>query len=170
MASRRRHVILGLATLLGVLGLGCQSAPPSGALPPAPRLLGPAAPYNLKAANGISCTSATVAAAALGLRDLGHLSDAQRQDIQRAHLLMAMFNAMQPGVFALSGWDLVGALTLPAESVKSLLADGDTRWINRGAYDLLGANAGADRSSAELPRARALYGTLAEQLEPGDCS
>jgi trehalose synthase len=132
------------------------------------RLLGPAAPYNLKAANGVSCTTATVAAAALGLRDLGHLSDAQRQDIQRAHLLVAMFNAMQPGVFALSGWDLVGALTLPAESVKSLIADGDTRWINRGSYDLLGANPSADKSSAELPRARALYGTLPEQLErPG---
>ena len=132
------------------------------------KLLGPAAPYNLKAANGVSCTTATVAAAALGLRDLGHLSDAQRQDIQRAHLLVAMFNAMQPGVFALSGWDLVGALTLPADSVKSLLADGDTRWINRGSYDLLGANPSADRSSAELPRARVLYGTLAEQIErPG---
>ena len=132
------------------------------------RLLGPAAPYNLKAANGVSCTTATVAAAALGLRDLGHLSDAQRQDIQRAHLLVAMFNAMQPGVFALSGWDLVGALTLPAESVKSLLADGDTRWINRGSYDLLGANPDAVRSSTDLPRARALYGTLREQIEdPG---
>jgi trehalose synthase len=132
------------------------------------RLLGPAAPYNLKAANGVSCTTATVAAAALGLRDLGRLSDAQREDIQRGHLLLAMFNAMQPGVFALSGWDLVGALTLPAESVKSLLADGDTRWINRGAYDLMGANPSADRSSADLPRAQALYGTLAEQIErPG---
>src|SRR5215831_12688637 len=132
------------------------------------RLLGPAAPYNLKAANGVSCTTATVAAAALGLRDLDHLSDAQRQDIQRAHLLVAMFNAMQPGVFALSGWDLVGALTLPAESVKSLLADGDTRWINRGAYDLLGANPDAVRLSTDLPRARALYGTLREQIEdPG---
>src|SRR5436309_9778296 len=36
MASRRRHVILGLATLLAVLGPGCQSAPPSGPLAPAP--------------------------------------------------------------------------------------------------------------------------------------
>jgi trehalose synthase len=132
------------------------------------RLLGPAAPYNLEAANGVSCTTATVAAAALGLRDLRHLSDVERQDIQRAHLLVAMFNAMQPGVFALSGWDLVGALTLPAESVKSLIADGDTRWINRGAYDLLGANPNAARSSAELPRAQVLYGSLPEQLEhPG---
>jgi trehalose synthase len=128
------------------------------------RLLGPAAPYNLKAANGVSCTTVTVAAAALGIRDLSSTSDAQQRDIQRAHLLLAMFNAMQPGVFALSGWDLVGALTLSAESVKPLLADGDTRWINRGAYDLLGVNPAADRSSA-LPRAQALYGTLPEQLE-----
>ena len=79
-----------------------------------------------------------------------------------------MYNAMQPGVFALSGWDLVGALTLPADSVKILLADGDTRWINRGSYDLLGTNPGATKSSTDLPRAQALYGPLPEQLRtPG---
>jgi trehalose synthase len=128
-------------------------------------LLAPAAPYNLKAANGVSCTSATIAAAALGIHDVTRLTEPQRQEIQRAHLLMAMYNAMQPGVFALSGWDLVGALTLPAESVKALLADGDTRWINRGAYDLLGTSPGATTSSADLPRAPALYGPLPEQLK-----
>jgi trehalose synthase len=132
------------------------------------RLLGPAAPYNLEAANGVACTTATVAAAALGIRDVGRLTAAQRQDIQRAHLLVAMYNAMQPGIFALSGWDLVGALTLPAEFVKTLLGDGDTRWVNRGSYDLLGTNPGAVKSSADLPRAQALYGTLPEQLtRPG---
>jgi trehalose synthase len=129
------------------------------------RLIGRAAPYNLKAANGVSCTTATVAAAALGIRDLTRLTDAERRDIQRAHLLVAMYNAMQPGVFALSGWDLVGALTLPAESVKPLLADGDTRWINRGSYDLLGKNPGAAKSSTDLPRAETLYGALPEQLK-----
>jgi trehalose synthase len=132
------------------------------------RLMGPAAPYNLKAANGVSCTTVTVAAAALGIRDISRLTDAQRRDIQRAHLLVAMYNAMQPGVFALSGWDLVGALTLPAASVKTLLADGDTRWINRGSYDLLGKNPGAAKSSADLPRTQALYGALPQQLaSPG---
>jgi trehalose synthase len=132
------------------------------------RLLGPAAPYNLKAANGVSCTTVTVAAAALGIRDISRLTDAQRRDIQRAHLLVAMYNAMQPGVFALSGWDLVGALTLPAASVKTLLADGDTRWINRGSYDLLGKNPGAAKSIADLPRTQALYGPLPQQLaSPG---
>jgi len=133
-------------------------------------LLAPRAPYNLKAANGVSCTSASLIAAGLGFRELDKLTDEQRQQIQRAHLLLALYNAMQPGVFAVSGWDLVGALTLPGDSVKALLADGDTRWINRGAYDLLGDNPGAKTASAapRLPRAAALYGPLPEQLKrPG---
>ena len=132
------------------------------------RLMGAAAPYNLKAANGISCTSVTVAAAALGIRDLGKLTEVQRHDIRRAHLLLALFNAMQPGVFALSGWDLVGALTLPGDAVGSLIAEGDTRWINRGAYDLLGKHPSVTTSGSGLPRARALYGPLPEQLQHGD--
>jgi trehalose synthase len=132
------------------------------------RLQGPAAPYNLKAANGVSSTTVTVAAAALGIHDVGHLTEAQRRDIRRAHLLLALYNAMQPGVFALSGWDLVGALTLPAESVQSLIAEGDTRWINRGAYDLLGKHSGVTTSSSGLPRAQALYGPLPEQLARPD--
>jgi trehalose synthase len=132
------------------------------------RLMGAAAPYNLKAANGISCTTVTVAAAALGIRDLGRISEKQRRDIQRAHLLLALYNAMQPGVFALSGWDLVGAVTLPGDSVSSLIADGDTRWINRGAYDLLGTHAGVTTSKSGLPRAQALYGPLPEQLQRPD--
>src|SRR5215468_2085389 len=37
MASRCRHVILGLATLLAVLGLACQSAPSSGVFPSTPQ-------------------------------------------------------------------------------------------------------------------------------------
>lgn len=132
------------------------------------RLLAPAAPYNLAAANGVACTSASIAAAALEIQDLQSLTEAQRQDIQRAHLLLAMYNAMQPGIFALSGWDVLGALPLAGDSVKALLADGDTRWINRGAYDLLGQNPAAERSAAGLPRARTLYGPLVAQLkDPG---
>jgi trehalose synthase len=131
-------------------------------------LQGPPAPYNLKAANGVACTTTTVAAVALGIRDISHLTETQRHDIQRAHLLLALYNAMQPGVFALSGWDLVGALTVPADSVKALIADGDTRWINRGAYDLLGKHAAVTKSSRDLPRAQALYGPLPEQLARPD--
>jgi trehalose synthase len=133
------------------------------------RLSGQAAPYNLPfVTNGIACTTASVAAVALGIEDLAHLTADQRQSIQQLHLLMAMYNAFQPGVFALSGWDLVGALPLPPDSVASLMADGDTRWINRGAYDLMDANPGALGSAAGLPRALALYGPLPAQLARPD--
>ena len=70
------------------------------------------APYNLVfTTNGIACTTATVIAATLGITDLDAIEDID--PIRRAHLLLAMFNALQPGVFALSGWDLCGMLTLP---------------------------------------------------------
>ncbi len=77
-----------------------------------------------------------------------------------------MFNALQPGVFALSGWDLAGMLTVDAADVADLIADGDTRWINRGAHDLRGVDDPA--REGRMPPARSLYGTLPDQLaDPG---
>jgi trehalose synthase len=132
-------------------------------------LTGEHAPYNLRfVTNGVACTTASVITAALGIRDLNQLTDEQKQQIQRAHLLLVMYNAFQPGVFALSGWDLIGALPLPAAAVEPLMADGDTRWINRGAYDLIDVNPAAAASRVGLPKARALYGPLPQQLERPD--
>jgi hypothetical protein len=48
--------------------------------------------------------------------------------------------------------------------VRERLADNDCRWLNRGAYDLAGVAPGAASSASGLPRAVALYGSLAEQL------
>jgi trehalose synthase len=132
------------------------------------RLLGEKAPYNLKFGDGVASTTATVITAALGIPDLAKLTPAELEKVKRVHLLLAFYNAFQPGVFALSGWDLVGALTLPSAVVKERLADGDTRWINRGAYDLIGANPQAQQSSAGLPVAVALYGPLPQQLKQPD--
>lgn len=132
------------------------------------RLIGERAPYNLKFGEGVASTTATVVTATLGTRDVAALGPGDVEKIRRLHLLLAFYNAMQPGVFALSGWDLVGALTLPAAAVRERLADGDTRWINRGAYDLLGTNPKALQSAAGLPRAVALYGPLPEQLKSPD--
>jgi trehalose synthase len=133
------------------------------------RLTGSKAPYNLRfVTNGVACTTASVIAAALNIRDLQNLTEEQKRQIQRVHLLLAMYNAFQPGVFALSGWDLVGALTLPHESVAALIAEGDTRWIERGAYDLVDVNPGAQASEAGLPKAPALYGPINEQLKRPD--
>ncbi len=127
-------------------------------------LLAPNAPYNLEAANGVSCTTASLVAAALGIRDVDAASAEEIEAIKRGHLLLALYNAMQPGVFALSGWDLVGAVPLPPAAVSHLTADADTRWIQRGAYDLLDVDPTAPASASGLPRARALYGSLPAQL------
>ena len=129
-------------------------------------LTGDAAPYNLVfTTNGIACTTATVIAAALGITDLSTIDEAATVRIRTAHLLLAMYNALQPGVFALSGWDLCGMLTLPPSAVSDLLVSGDTRWINRPAHDLMGNNSRAQRSASGIPRGTSLYGSLPEQLD-----
>src|SRR5699024_4033911 len=49
-----------------------------------------------------------------------------------------------------------------------IIATGDTRWLSRGAHDLMGWDETAQASPGGMPRARALYGPLPEQLaDPG---
>ena len=85
------------------------------------RLLGTNAPYNLPfVTNGIACTTASVITAALGISHLDEITDEDIQLIKKVHLLLVMYNAFQPGVFALSGWDLVGALPLDPPQVQDL--------------------------------------------------
>jgi trehalose synthase len=133
------------------------------------RISGDRAPYNLRfVTNGVACTTASLIAAALGFEDISELSDEETALIRRAHLLLVMYNAFQPGIFALSGWDLVGALPLDPASVEHLMQDGDTRWIERGAYDLVDFDPEATQSGEGIPRARALYGPVNRQLDdPG---
>jgi trehalose synthase len=130
------------------------------------RLTGEAAPYNaIFTTNGIASTTATIIAAALGYPDITNLSQPQIETIRQAHLLLAMFNAFQPGVFALSGWDLCGMLTLERSKVSRLLASGDMRWIHRAAYDLMDYRPEAGESPSKMPRGTSLYGSLPEQLK-----
>ena len=114
---------------------------------------------------GFCATIAAYAAAALGIEDPYHMTGEQKARVQRLHLLAAAFNAMQPGVFAISGWDLVGALLVPEENLGSWLEDQDYRWMNRGAFDLVGWNPRVERSEGGLPKAAAIYGSLNEQLD-----
>jgi trehalose synthase len=134
---------------------------------------GDAAPFNKlyrPVQDGVATTFAGFIAPALGVKDPYHATADQKALIQRGHLLVAHANAMQPGVFAVSAWDLVGALPIPAESVpNNLTAGGDWRWINRGAVDLLNVNPSADKSAVfGLPRATTLYGSLPDQLKSPD--
>lgn len=115
--------------------------------------------------NGIACTTTSLIAATRGIARLDDVTDDDVPAIRDAHLLLCAYNAWQPGVFALSGWDLTGMLTIPAEEVADLISAGDTRWIERGAHDLLDVDPTATRSAAGMPRGRSLYGALPAQLE-----
>jgi trehalose synthase len=117
---------------------------------------------------GFCATLASFAAAALQVAEPEHMCPAEKALVQRLHFLAATFNAMQPGVFAISGWDLVGALSVPPQRLGEWLEDGDGRWMNRGAFDLMGANPTAASSRTGLPRAVALYGPLPAQLGDPD--
>lgn len=132
---------------------------------------GTAAPYNhlyRPEKDGLATTFAGFAAPALGVKDpYGATPDEVRQ-IARGHLLLAAANALLPGVFGVSSWDLVGALPVPLEGVKDRVGDGDFRWVNRGGVDLLGANPKATASAFGLPRAKALYGSVPDQLRDPD--
>jgi len=132
-------------------------------------LTGEAGPYNSTfTQNGIASTTATIIAASLGFTSITDLTAEQAERIKQAHLLLAAFNALQPGVFALSGWDLVGSLTLDRRQIARLLGDGDTRWIHRSAYDLMDYRPDATESLSQMPKGISLYGALPTQLEdPG---
>jgi maltose alpha-D-glucosyltransferase/alpha-amylase len=129
---------------------------------------GDAAPYNRlyrPEKDGLATTFAGFVAPALGVRDPYRATDADVRRIRQGHLLLASANALSPGVFSLSSWDLVGALPIDAGSVKDRTEDGDWRWVNRGGVDLMGANPRAKASAFGLPKAKALYGSLPEQLK-----
>jgi trehalose synthase len=130
-----------------------------------------AAPYNKlyrPQQDGVATTFAGFIAAALGVKDPYHATQDDVSLIRRAHVLVAHANAMQPGAFAISAWDLVGALPVPADSVAQLVNSGsaaDWRWINRGGVDLLNLNPNATTTPIfGLPKAQALYGPLPDQL------
>ncbi len=130
--------------------------------------------YNKESPNGLCTTMAGLIAAKLGARTLAEAAR-QVEAIMKGHLLLAAFNALQPGVFALSGWDLVGALPVPECDLPQVLVNaGDTpkeadkkdyRWVNRGAYRLMSTfgEPGAPTKQYgvfSLPEAQALYGPL----------
>ncbi|GAA3695363.1 maltose alpha-D-glucosyltransferase [Arthrobacter ginkgonis] len=128
-------------------------------------ITGQAAPYNLLfTTNGIACTTASVITAVLGIKDLPAITAEQKRQVRDVHLLLAMYNALQPGVFALSGWDLCGVLPLERDQVSELVGKGDTRWINRGRHDLMGNATAGESADAALPKGQNLYATLPEQL------
>jgi len=75
--------------------------------------------------------------------DRAVIDEAAKVCIRTAQLLLAMYYALQPGVFALSGWDLCGVLTLPTDAVADLLEGGPHRLRSRRLRQDAEARAGA---------------------------
>ena len=139
--------------------------------------------YNKESPNGLCTTIAGLMAAKLGCKTLEEASG-RTDEIRRGHLLLAAFNALQPGAFALSGWDLVGALPVEEARIPPVLlnagpshkdaSDQDFRWVNRGAYRLISDFGGNGSESdkrygcLDLPEAQALYGPLDKQRSEPD--
>src|SRR5262249_25883725 len=131
------------------------------------KVAGAAAPYNRlyrPERDGVATTFAGFVAPALGVSDPYRATPEQVRLGRRRHLLLPGATGGQRGVSSLWSWDVVGALRVPEESVRDWVADGDYRWVNRGGVDLVGAAPGAARSAFGMPRARALYGPLPQQL------
>ncbi|MEL7431883.1 MAG: maltose alpha-D-glucosyltransferase [Chlamydiota bacterium] len=121
--------------------------------------------YNSVSGEGICSTMIGICAAALQVGNIYAMSLEEKERVKKAHLLIAFFNAMQPGIFAISGWDLVGALPLRKKEYISLSEkDHDERWRLRGAIDLLHCS---DKkiSSGGIPQAETLYSPLHLQLK-----
>jgi trehalose synthase len=115
--------------------------------------------------SGVATTYATMAAGVLNIPyDMCTLPE-NKEKIKKALLPMLIYNMMQPGIFQLSGWDLVGALNLPKELAQNIIKEGDVRWLERGSYDLMGTRNELKISSEGVPRATILFGDLPSQLK-----
>ena len=114
-------------------------------------------PFKAGSCKGKCCTAGEV-----------NVTDQEKAQIKKAHILAVKANAWVPGVFCLSGWDLVGAWPLHRSQVENLTTDHDYRWINRGGYDLIGTYNAKARSVWGLSPAETLYGSLIEQSKNGN--
>jgi trehalose synthase len=125
-------------------------------------------PYNRLSGNGLCTTYACLMASRMRISSIEKISKEQANIIKKGHYLMAIYNAMQPGVFGISAWDMVGALNIPTNEIPELLKDGDFRWINRGSVELMGDNEDVKESFDGMPRCKTLYKSVPKQLEDKD--
>eukprot|EP01135_Chromosphaera_perkinsii_P011877 Nk52_evm6s2524 gene=Nk52_evmTU6s2524 len=132
-------------------------------------------PYNEKY-GGFMTTFTTIVLGRLGIsrkqRDFDSFTVNEKGRVIDALMPLIVFSAIQPGIFQISAWDLLGSIQLEVEEVQEFTADGDFRWCNRPAYDLLGARGAINDAAASnvikgrpnIPKGRSVFGPLREQL------
>ena len=122
-------------------------------------------PYVSLSDKGVSSTLLGLLAACLKIEDINCLSCLDKENLQKLHLLFAFFSCMQPGIFSLSIWDLVGALPFTRQELKELKLSENSPWIGKGSIDLLGKNQNQVCSFAGVPRVKTLYPSIPCQLK-----
>lgn len=65
------------------------------------------------------------------------LTTEEQEQIKKLMLLAAFYNMMQPGVFQISAWDLIGAVNKPSIKLDEYLSDGDLRWLCRSGFEFV---------------------------------
>ena len=113
-------------------------------------------------------TSAGLAALALGSGTAEAVSKEQHGHIMQGHLLLALFKAMQPGLFVLSGQDLAGSLPINWWSMTDSPKDWDPAVTSRGAYALSEALSSVIVTQQGIARAQAIYPPADLQLHDKD--
>lgn len=114
--------------------------------------LGPATRFNT-----LYTTNAGLAAAALGLSE-NTITDKDIPIITKGHMALVFFKAMQPGLFMISGQDMVGAMPLPASMVS------ETQFISRGAYGLTDVSGMFASGGQSITKTRCLYLPADQQI------
>ncbi len=109
-------------------------------------------------------TSAGLALLALGVRDQEQITPELQAEATRGLLLMNFFKAMQPGVYMISGQDLVGALPLGWKAMVDNLEDWDTAMTTRGAYGLLRTSGALMVTRQGVAKTKNLFGAVDEQI------
>lgn len=108
-------------------------------------------------------TPVGLAAYASGVRKFVKATPEQKQEMAKGMAALVAFHAMQPGVFMLSGRDLMGTLPLPHGVVPAVSAKEALVQNTLGAYDLFGRTRGALLSPMGVPKAKAAFGPLLKQ-------
>jgi trehalose synthase len=124
-------------------------------------------PYVKGSGSSICTTYVGLFASRMQIEDIYNMTPQEKEKILKGMILVTLYSAMQPGIIDISGWDLVGALPVSVDnkSIEKYIKQGDYRWLNRGAYDLMGYDIEAKESSEGIPKPPALFGSLPEQLK-----
>ncbi|SHN54789.1 hypothetical protein [Desulfovibrio litoralis] len=109
-------------------------------------------------------TSAGLALLALDIRNPEELKPEIKKEAEKGLFLMNFFKAMQPGIFMVSGQDLVGALPLHWQAMVDHVEEWDEGYATRGAYGLLRTSGSLFVTKNGIARTKTLFSSIDEQV------